>query len=89
LCGERSSPAGCHSTPQPGAPRVTDCCSAHSPEGSQQALTIDASAPVRVDTGIATATLEPPELALSISIEPQPARSLRISLFTLHRSLLL
>ena len=89
LCGEQSAPAACHSTPEPGTPRLTDCCAMHSPEGAQQEMALDALSLARVATSVESPVVTQPELTPATSIDLLPDRSVPIALFTLHRSLLL
>ena len=89
LCGELNAPAACHSTTDPGAPRLTDCCAMHSPEGARQEMALDALSLARVARLTESPAVTQPELTLASPIDLLPDRSVPVALFTLHRSLLL
>ena len=89
LCGEQTTPAACHSTAVPGAPRLSDCCAAHSPEGARQDMALDALSLARAATMIESFAMAEPELTPPVPIDLPLGRSAPVPLFTLHRSLLL
>jgi hypothetical protein len=85
-CPAAATRSTCH--PAPSAPRLTDCCAAHSSSGVAVESVLAAIAGPRV-ASFAVAPALAPVASGDLVFDPPSGRAPVVELFTLHRSLLL